>query len=57
MEPEVFKVTVTNGDGDDIVAYVTPAQKQAYVRSMTEEYGPATVEPMMIADLPEGIEL
>lgn len=57
MEPEVFKVTVTNSDGDDIVAYVTPAQKQAYVRSMTEEYGPATVEPMMIADLPEGIEL
>lgn len=57
MEPEVFKVTVTNSDGDDIVAYVTPVQKQAYVRSMTEEYGPAVVEPMMIADLPKGVEL
>lgn len=55
-EAEVFKVTVDVGYGDPIVAYVLPEMRRAYVRSMNEEYGTtAKVEPMMLADLPEGV--
>lgn len=53
---EVFKVTVDTGFGDPIVAYVLPEMRRTYVRSMSEEYGGTiTVEPMMLADLPEGV--
>ena len=38
-----------------MIAYLLPKAKHAYVRSMMEEYGNATVEPMMMADLPEGV--
>jgi hypothetical protein len=55
MEPEVYKVTVTNSQGDEMIAYVLPADKQRYVRSMNEEYGNATVEPLMMTDLPEDV--
>ena len=54
---EVFKVTVKNSQGNPIVSYVLPKGKQSYVRAMTEEYGVAAIEPMMMADLPEGVAL
>ena len=53
---EVFKVTVKNSQDKPMVAYVLPENRQRYVRSMMEEYGNAAVEPMMLAELPEGIE-
>lgn len=54
---EVFKVTFKNSQGNRISAYVLPQGIQSYIRSMTEEYGVAVVEPMTMADLPEGVVL
>ena len=54
-EPDAYRVTVTNAQGNPIVAYVLPSSRQNYVRSMIEEYGNAKVEPVAMADLPEGV--
>jgi hypothetical protein len=51
----VYKVTVVNSKGAALVAYVTEATRQTYVRSMREEYGNAKVEQISIEDLPEGV--
>lgn len=53
---EVYMVTVTDDKGNDIVAYVKPAAKVAYVRNISSEYGTPTITPMMMADLPEGVK-
>jgi hypothetical protein len=54
-ETDAYKVTVTNSQGNQIVAYVRPSSRQGYVRSMMEEYGNAKVEAITAADLPEGV--
>jgi hypothetical protein len=55
-EAEVFMITVTDDKGNNIVAYVKPEGKATYVRNMSSEYGTPTIVPMMMADLPEGVE-
>lgn len=42
----IFKVTVTDDKGNDIVAYVLASQKDLYVQMAASEYGPAKVEPV-----------
>ena len=56
-QAEAYKVTTVDAEGNEIVAYVTPKQRHMYVSSMNSEYGNATVEPISIADLPEGVTL
>lgn len=55
QEAEIFKITSTGTSGAPVVAYVMPALRRLVARSMSEEYGNATVEPMMLADVPAGI--
>lgn len=54
-EAEIYKITATDDLGNDIVSYVKPEAKAMYVRNMSSEYGALKIEPMMIADLPEGV--
>ncbi len=53
----VYKVTVINGQGEPLIAYVSEASRQTYVRSMREEYGNAKGEKVETEDLPEGVSL
>lgn len=56
---EVYKVTVKNSLGNDVVAYVMKPGLHSYVRAMSEEYGaygPTQVESVALEDLPEGVE-
>lgn len=55
QEAEIFKITSTGTAGAAVTAYVMPALRRLVARSMSEEYGNVTVEPMMIADVPAGI--
>jgi hypothetical protein len=55
MEPEIYKVTSFDADGRSIVVYVMPAMRRLVSRSMAEEHGNVEVEPMMLADVPEGV--
>ena len=55
QEAEIFRITSTNANGAPVVAYVMPALRRLVARSMAEEYGNSTVEPMLLADVPAGI--
>lgn len=55
QEAEIFKITSTGTSGSPVVAYVMPGLRRLIARSMSEEYGNVTVEPMMLADVPAGI--
>lgn len=52
---EVYKITVVDDKGNELVSYVKPEGRTMFIRQMTSEYGNAKVEPMMLADLPEGV--
>lgn len=52
---EVYKITVVDDMGNELVSYVKPEARTLFIRQMTSEYGNAKVEPMMLADLPEGV--
>jgi hypothetical protein len=54
---EVFKITATDDQGNEIVAYVKPEGKSAYVRSMSSEYGVLEVEELRIDELPDDVEV
>jgi hypothetical protein len=54
-EGAVYKVTVVDSKDTPLVAYVTEASRQSYVRFMREEYGNAKVEQIAIEDIPEGV--
>jgi len=56
QDAEVFKVTTVTKSGKSIVVYVAPERRQTYVRAMREQHGgnSVTVEPMLLADVPEG---
>lgn len=54
-EGAVYKVTVVDAEGTPLVAYVSEASRQSYVRFMREEYGNAKVEQVAVEDLPEGV--
>jgi len=54
---EAYKITAVDDQGNEIVAYVKPEFKAMYVRNIASEYGNVKAEPMMIADLPDGVEL
>jgi hypothetical protein len=51
MEAEVYKVSVTDEQGNLLEAFVTAKGKDSYVRAMASEYGPVTVEPAAMEDL------
>lgn len=55
MADEVFMVTVLDDKGNEIVAYVMPDMKQAYVSMMSSEYGNVKIEGMSMADLPADV--
>jgi len=56
---EVYKVVVTDAEGNVMTGYIRAEGKHSYVRAMREEYGAEnfSVQGMRIEDLPEGIEL
>jgi len=56
---EVYKVVVTDAEGNVMTGYIRAEGKHSYVRAMREEYGAenVSVQKMRIEDLPEGIEL
>ena len=56
-DAEIYKITVKNAAGDELISYVLPPAKQMYIRSMMEEYGNATAEPMAIADVPADVDV
>lgn len=56
-EPEVYKITVVDDQDNEIVAYVKPEMKARYVREVSSEYGTPTIVPMMMDELPAGVEL
>lgn len=51
MEAEVYKVSVTDENGNLIESFVTAKGKDSYVRTMASEYGPVTIEPASMDDL------
>lgn len=53
--PEVYKVTVFDDKGNEIVKHVKPEALRGYMAMMSSEYGNAKKEGMMLADLPEDI--
>jgi hypothetical protein len=55
MADEIFMVTVLDDKGNEIVAYVKPDAKQAYVSMMSSEYGNVKIEGMSMADLPADV--
>jgi len=54
-KPYAYKVTTLDSEGNEIVAYTTPAEKHRYVRSMNEEYGNAIAVPVSLEEMPEGL--
>lgn len=54
-KPYAYKVTTLDSEGNEIVAYTTPAAKHTYVRSMNEEYGNAVAVPVSLEEMPEGM--
>lgn len=55
MEAEIYKVTSVDRDGKSVVTYVMPAMRRLLARSMAEEHGNVEVEPMTLADVPDGV--
>ena len=53
----IFKVTVNDREGNEIVAYCLPPVKHRYVRWMWEEYGNADVQSMLVADVPSDVDI
>ena len=51
-QPEVYKITSTDDQGNEIVAYVKPEGKSAYIRSVSADYGMPEIVPMMMSELP-----
>lgn len=56
MEPEIYKITVIDDDGIEMVDYVLPSAKRMFKKMMSEEYGNAEEEGMMLADVPPAIQ-
>jgi len=58
-ENEVYKVVVTDAEGNVMTGYIRAEGLHVYARAMREEYGAENVkvEPVQEKDLPEGIEL
>lgn len=56
-DQKIYKITTTNAQGDELTAYVREDYKQAYLRSMMEEYGNASSVEVNIADVPENVEI
>lgn len=54
---EIFRITATDDQGNDIVAYVKPEGKSAYVRFMSSEYGVLKVEGLRMDELPDDVEV
>lgn len=50
---EVFKVSVLDDKGNSLEAFVTAKNKDSYVRQMSSEYGPVTIEKVSADDLDE----
>lgn len=57
MAAEVYKVTVVDDAGIEIIAYVLSENLRSYSSMMASEYGNIKSEGMSKADLPEGIDL
>jgi hypothetical protein len=57
MAAEVYKVTVVDDMGNEMVSYVLPENLRGYSAMMASEYGNIQTEEMSMADLPEGIDL
>ena len=55
---EVYKVVVTDAEGNVMTGYIKAEGRHSYVRAMREEYGAenVSVQGMRIEDLPEGVE-
>ena len=51
MEPQLYKVSVTDEQGNLLAAFVTAAGKDSYVRMMASKYGPVKIEPAALEDL------
>jgi hypothetical protein len=57
MAAEVYKVTVVDDMGNEMISYVLPENLRGYSAMMASEYGNIQTEEMSMADLPEGIDL
>ena len=57
MAAEVYKVTVFDDMGTEMVSYVLPENLRGYSAMMASEYGNIKVEEMSMADLPEDTQL
>lgn len=55
MEPEIYKITSYNSDGQAVVVYALPNQRRFARKTMVSEYGSFEEEGMAIADVPEEI--
>jgi hypothetical protein len=57
MAAEVYKVTVVDDMGNEMISYVLPENLRGYSAMMASEYGNIKSEGMSKADLPEGVVL
>lgn len=53
----IYKVTVKDHEGNELVAYCLPPVKHRYTRWMWEEYGNAVVQAMVVADVPADVDI
>ena len=53
----IYKVTVKDREGNEMVAYCLPPVKHRYTRWMMEEYGNADVQAMLVADVPADVNI
>jgi hypothetical protein len=55
MEPELYKITAYNSDGQDITVYALPAQRARVRKMLSSEYGGIEEEGMLIKDAPQTV--
>ena len=52
---EIYRITVTDREGNELVAYCLPAVKQSYARAMAEEYGNIAIYGMQRSEVPADV--
>jgi len=52
---EIYRITVTDREGNELVAYCLPAIKQGYARAMAEEYGNVAIYGMQRSEVPADV--
>lgn len=55
MAAEVYKVTIIDETGSELVSYVLPEMHREYMSMMSSEYGNVKSEGLMMSELPEDV--